>query len=845
MAATSLAASLALAVVPALGVLLPATGAAETPPLPPQTVRPALLFLLPGASWQELTQPSVRAAWRWLESQATIASLTTRTGSGYDATAAYLTIGAGSRAYRVPDSAGTAWQGTEDQDGWPAMVWYRLWTGYDPGSAQIVYPGAAAIANAHTRADHPVTPGLLTAALARLGIATAVVGNADLPGEPWRPVALVGMDGQGRVRLGRVDSGLNRPDPTAAGGLHLDPDLVGATVERALRTGSTGWVVVEWSDLERLQRSRDRFLPENLTRLREKELIRAGQWLQRWWPRFQQAAGGRLLLTVTSPYPASQYAAAGELLTPLLVYPQPAGWLTSATTRWPGVVANLDIAPSLWEYITAGRAGPLTGSMGRPWRVVPVPTGTTAEASQVSQETAATKASQVTPGATTAEVSQSDLWQRAAAFARFESAVSRLRPVVLRGYVLSLLVVFVTAILFLIERAGIPVFPSVKNRPHPRWLRGCLNGAVLALAFGPMALLIVPPLYPYGSTVTFLSVWAAGLLAAASVTAATRSTLGGLLTMAGLTTAALMVDTWLGSPWMRTSLLGYDPAVGARYYGIGNEYMGVLVGASTLLWTTILDLVPGPVRRAMVGDPTAGWDHWKTWRWWWWAGEALAVLVTAVIALPFWGANFGGGLTAAAAGIVATLGIREENRRWERGTDQPDPLVSPGPVPTADTASRRGWGLTRAGWWWTVLAIAAVVVVLAVVDALRPEESRSHLGILVHQVGEGGGSALLLQTIYRKLATNLKIMRYSIWTWGFALGLVVLFLFFLRPSPGFRRLLSGRPYQARGLMAATVASLVGFAVNDSGVVAAATSLIFPASSLLLVALGCSINQNAP
>ena len=35
---------------------------------------------------------------------------------------------------------------------------------------------------------------------------------------------------------------------------------------------------------------------------------------------------------------------------------------------------------------------------------------------------------------------------------------------------------------------------------------------------------------------------------------------------------------------MRYSPLGYDPVGGARFYGIGNEYMGVLVGSSILAW---------------------------------------------------------------------------------------------------------------------------------------------------------------------------------------------------------------------------------------------------------------------
>ena len=48
------------------------------------------------------------------------------------------------------------------------------------------------------------------------------------------------------------------------------------------------------------------------------------------------------------------------------------------------------------------------------------------------------------------------------------------------------------------------------------------------------------------------------------------------------TLLALNVDLLTGATMIKSSVLGYDPMAGARYYGVGNEYMGVMIGCSIL-----------------------------------------------------------------------------------------------------------------------------------------------------------------------------------------------------------------------------------------------------------------------
>ena len=51
------------------------------------------------------------------------------------------------------------------------------------------------------------------------------------------------------------------------------------------------------------------------------------------------------------------------------------------------------------------------------------------------------------------------------------------------------------------------------------------------------------------------------------------------MSVTGFTAALIVLDIATGGSMIRNSVLGYDPIIGARYYGIGNEYMGVVTGS--------------------------------------------------------------------------------------------------------------------------------------------------------------------------------------------------------------------------------------------------------------------------
>ena len=103
--------------------------------------------------------------------------------------------------------------------------------------------------------------------------------------------------------------------------------------------------------------------------------------------------------------------------------------------------------------------------------------------------------------------------------------------------------------------------------------------------------------------------------------------------------AAILADAAFGGPLMKLSTLGYNPAYGTRFYGIGNEYSAFLAGSLTVGVGALVH------RRRLFLVP------------------ALVVGLAAVLilGLPTMGADVGGSL-ALGLGFGATVGLLWKSR---------------------------------------------------------------------------------------------------------------------------------------------------------------------------------------
>ena len=280
-------------------------------------------------------------------------------------------------------------------------------------------------------------------------------------------------------------------------------------------------------------------------------------------------------------------------------------------------------------------------------------------------------------------------------------------------------------------------------------LRWCAVLAVLAVPPASFLMMAVP-WWRWGFTGAVL---AGGLLAALlgvlAAVAAGKDVPAAIGLLLATTAAVIALDALFRGPLEIDAPFGNSPIRGGRYFGVGN--MGFAFLAASLLAGAAfaLDRWGSSVRP--------------------WAVAALGAGVV-VIGAPWFGADAGGVLAAVPAFGVLVLAHRG------------------GPV-----AVRRLLG---------VLAVAFfAVIAFALLDALRPEESRTHLGRALTGGSEAGGVAA--RKGWRALATVTTPMANLVWIGS-------LTLLAARPR------LSGRPALRAGALSVVVVAVLGSALNDSG-----------------------------
>ena len=250
-----------------------------------------------------------------------------------------------------------------------------------------------------------------------------------------------------------------------------------------------------------------------------------------------------------------------------------------------------------------------------------------------------------------------------------------------------------------------------------------------------------------------------------------------LAVAAGLTILAYAVDMVAGSPLTSLSLLGPNPGLGVRFYGIGNELealLGVLVVAGTGAGLAGFRPRISPERAAA-------------------AFLVVGLACAFLFAAGDFGADVGAAIVfpvgaAAAAAVIAARGRR---------------------------------------WVFAVIAVpCAVVGLLALIDLVTGANSHFTRSVL-----DAGGLHSLGDVAQRRLQLSAKSFARPI------LLLLLPIVFALAALAWFRRAqlgewLRGAPAMRAGLIGAVTATVVGTLANDSGAL-----LLEIGSAYLLVFVG--------
>ena len=268
------------------------------------------------------------------------------------------------------------------------------------------------------------------------------------------------------------------------------------------------------------------------------------------------------------------------------------------------------------------------------------------------------------------------------------------------------------------------------------------------------------------------------------------SAVGPIGVVAGFGVLVLGLDVLTGSHLQFGAVAGYSPLVAGRFTGFGN--IGFAVFAASLL--LVVGCVAQSVRRERRAALFAA------------AGAAGVVLVGA----PAWGSDVGG--LVSLAGAVGVAAMRAAGIR-----------LSVGRVAVA------------------VLAGGVAVVLFAAYDLSRPPADRTHLARFVGQLRDGTASTV----VARKAGANLSVLVHSPLTLLVLGALVLLVLVLLRPVGGLRRVFALYPGVRAGFAGVAVASVVGFAVNDSGIAIPAFAVAVTVPLAVAVAIRVATAHGRP
>jgi hypothetical protein len=305
---------------------------------------------MPGVSWVDVRSgavPNLRA----FAGEAAIGNLATRVGRREATTAAaYLTMGAGTRAVAPVAASGVSLEPGEAYHAESAADVLERRLGRVPDG--IAYLAIGAARDSNERSAYGADVGLLGDALVAAGVSRSVVANADVregrvDDDAYRrsAVAML-MDHDGLVDGGAVARTLLAEDADAAYGVRLDEAAVDAALDGALADERTV-VLVEASDLTRATEYARNADAERRRVMRREALAAADDMLGAVLDRVGERDAVLVLSPVSPP-------GAPDLAVVALRSPGgDTGLLRSATTRRDGYVQLADVAPTVLAVVGA------------------------------------------------------------------------------------------------------------------------------------------------------------------------------------------------------------------------------------------------------------------------------------------------------------------------------------------------------------------------------------------------------------------------------------------------------------------------------------------------------------
>ena len=675
------------------------------------------------------------------------ALMTTNTAGTRTPGNTHATLGAGTPA-RSDHQGGLALNYDETWMGIKAGLLYQQLTG-DPTfpTGQVILPRLPEAFRVNFSPVRTAVPCLLGQVLHENNLRTAVFGNAD-PAPPTAESLLythnrfapwLAADHRGLVDYGDIGHPTLQP---GAGLLPWETNYEYLVAKYQEFRTKADLLVLELGDFARLEALSPYLFDRQITVEKKRLFSRLDRFTQTIWPLFDGEHDTVILLT---PTPSLVNLKQGAYLTPCLIWGKdfPAGFLSSPTTRRVGLVANVDLVPTVFRLFNLGLPTHIAGRAMTAGHKGELPT-------LLQFET---------------KLNTISLFRR------------KVLPVLLNGVAFCLPLTFLLIILL-----KIPAFRPVRSfRPYLWLFIVFLSALPVALHLASqLPLTGIPSFVGATFAIAFFLTLLSRLIHHLQQGRIRTAQLPAVITVAPLFPllflAVLVPLGSIGNPaLLPTSVLGHDPMLGARFYGIGNElsglFLGCLLGAS--LWQQTKNYPKQP-------------------RW------ALGLFLTAVFILapPQLGANFGAGLTA----MAITMAFAFYHHQTKTFPAQQILIY--------------------------LFSLFLFALVLLAFDYLFAEpEQHSHFGLLLNSFKRRGLTAFS-EVVRRKLRVNLRLLG-SRWTFLFLSTVLT----FTGTYWGTKKSSPRAPF-----FIALLGGGVGLLSNDSGLVFAALFFYPLATTGLLIML---------
>ena len=641
----------------------------------------------------------------------------------------YLAFNSGSQL-KTDEEANRFFNASENIQGFQAGRLYKTLTGFNVSPNNGVNLGLARLIQLNS-STIVKNIGLFGKILHKNDLKTGVIGNSDAD-ILNRSSAMLLMDPKGIVDFSAAGPETTLKDPLFPYETRTDIEKVLAVYKDLKNKADV--IVITLGDMERLERF-SFYLNENRWRFYREQVLR----------NYDKLLGGLIaeihanetsrrvstLIMIFSPMPSARNTRDNTKLNPVLIAGPGfgSGILFSTSSRRTGIVTCYDLPATILNFLNIGTRS----FSGHNLRSVPG------------------KWTAINP--------------------ELKNLVRNyvVRWPLLTGYGYLLIGLFLFAI-----------FGLIFNYMNP-WLYKALGFAYLFVLTIPAVFLIESAVNPlsWGA----IAGWTLGLGGLGLFTAfylGKKDFLKALSILSFVTVIMIVADGLLNGYFELKSFFGYSAVAGARFYGLGNEYMGFLIGAYIVFIS---------INYEKLGK------HRNQFLW------LMVGLMAIFLAHPNFGANIGGGITA-----LVGLGITVY-------------LLSGHPVGIKEIGALAG-------------ALATLLLMVGFWEIYVSGSFITHFGQFLNLIKTNGFGAIG-DLISRKWELNLRLIAYTSWTKILICILFAIPVLYKKPPAMAQKFLTEYPHIGRGFTGLAMAALIALIVNDSGIVSVATMFIFGGIMLLL------------